>query len=107
MLTVDLEVPLGVSLWIAKPRQNGGDIDNLAKSVLDAFTRASLWKDDSQVVALRVFRLKGPARLIAEIEALGPHRVFTMAWGDTRPHVLRRELAENLTPPPPQGTVTA
>ncbi|MFG1411443.1 RusA family crossover junction endodeoxyribonuclease [Xanthobacter sp. VTT E-85241] len=38
-----------------------GDVDNLAKSVLDAMTQAGCWRDDRQVVRLSV--AKGYAEL--------------------------------------------
>ena len=37
-----------------------GDNDNLAKSVLDALTKAGVWQDDKQVDELHVVKRYGP-----------------------------------------------
>jgi hypothetical protein len=42
-----------------RPGKNCGDVDNLAKSVLDALNGIA-WDDDSQVVDLRVIKAFGP-----------------------------------------------
>jgi Holliday junction resolvase RusA-like endonuclease len=42
-----------------RPGRNCGDVDNLAKGVLDALNGIA-WDDDSQVVDLRVIKAFGP-----------------------------------------------
>ncbi len=37
-------------------RRRVGDLDNLAKTILDSMTKAKVWNDDSQVTALKVKR---------------------------------------------------
>jgi Holliday junction resolvase RusA-like endonuclease len=43
------------SLFVGKP-----DADNVAKLVLDALTRAGVWRDDTQVAGLVVWRWRLP-----------------------------------------------
>lgn len=66
-----IEGPLSVRIWIWK-KSRRGDIDNLAKSVLDALTRYGVWLDDSQVKSLHVEDVKrGTApRLVVDIESI-------------------------------------
>lgn len=66
-----IEGPLSVRIWIWK-KSSRGDIDNLAKSVLDALTRYGVWLDDSQVKSLHVVDVERGAvpRLIVEIESI-------------------------------------
>lgn len=58
----------------AFPGLRAGDVDNLAKAVLDAITRGGgVWKDDAQVVELTVAkRYGGAARTTVEIRRLPP-----------------------------------
>jgi Holliday junction resolvase RusA-like endonuclease len=64
-LTGPLEVNLGVS-WSRKgitevvPRTTKPDVDNLAKLILDAMTKAGYWYDDNQVCDLRIMKYDGP-----------------------------------------------
>ena len=43
-----------VTLEAYPPDNRRRDIDNILKSLLDAFTHGGLWKDDSQVVGLSI-----------------------------------------------------
>ena len=60
-----LTVMLGVS-WFRKgitevvPRTTKPDVDNLAKLILDAMTKAGYWYDDNQVCDLRITKYDGP-----------------------------------------------
>lgn len=47
---------VAVDILFRPPDKRRRDVDNLAKSLLDAFTHAGLWKDDSCVVSLRITR---------------------------------------------------
>ena len=66
-----VEGPLGVEIIFVYPNLKSSkteysrkvtrpDLDNLAKSVLDALTEAGWWKDDSQVCDLRLLKIHGP-----------------------------------------------
>lgn len=62
--------PVRVDVWLALPKPSSapktrrtwpigarsGDADKLARAVLDALTDAGVWRDDSQVVELRVVK---------------------------------------------------
>lgn len=70
VLAVEIEVtaqkPKTSKLPHPKP-----DVDNYAKAVLDAFTHAEVWEDDSQVHALKVTKRWGPVgKIEIEIETL-------------------------------------
>lgn len=60
-----LEVRLLVS-WLKKgfdrnvPKTSKPDVDNLAKLILDAMTKAEYWQDDKQVYDLRITKFDGP-----------------------------------------------
>jgi len=64
-LSGPLTVKLGVS-WSRKgitevvPRTTKPDVDNLAKLILDAMTKAGYWHDDNQVCDLRITKYDGP-----------------------------------------------
>ena len=64
-MTGPLEVNIGVS-WFKKglsevePRITKPDVDNLAKLILDAMTKAGYWHDDNQVCDLRITKYDGP-----------------------------------------------
>ena len=45
---------LAVTIWVWMPDARTRDIDNLLKPLLDACTRAGLWRDDSQVKSLAI-----------------------------------------------------
>ena len=66
-----LENSLSVTLHFYKPTKitakNYGDVDNLAKAVLDA-ANGILWLDDSQIVELHGYKHKGTGKI--EIEVL-------------------------------------
>lgn len=49
--------PAQVWLGITMPDRRKRDIDNVVKPILDALTKAGIWKDDSQVQDLRVTKL--------------------------------------------------
>ena len=65
-----LSGPVRVDLWLALPKPastpkkrrvwpiggRSGDADKLARACLDAITQAGIWRDDSQVVELRVVK---------------------------------------------------
>lgn len=40
---------------VVRPKSKRGDLDNFAKSVLDALTKADVWEDDQYVVNLHVW----------------------------------------------------
>ena len=65
------ENPLSVTLHFYKPTKttakNYGDVDNLAKAVLDA-GNGILWLDDSQIVELHGYKHKGEGKI--EMEAV-------------------------------------
>lgn len=42
------------------PRVSRPDLDNMAKSVIDALTDGGAWSDDSQVTHLRLAKFSGP-----------------------------------------------
>lgn len=78
---VPLEGPLAVTVvcHVQRPKTTKldhpkPDVDNYAKSVLDAATQAGLWGDDSQVVSLQVRKL----------------------WATTEPHI--ELVVKELTP---------
>jgi len=64
-LTGPIEVKLAVT-WFKKglrdivPRTTKPDVDNLAKLILDAMTKAGYWHDDNQVCDLRITKYDGP-----------------------------------------------
>lgn len=58
--------PLCVSLWAYRPRRVG-DLDNVAKAILDAL-KGVAWADDSQIVELHLYRGDDKARPRVEIE---------------------------------------
>ncbi len=47
--------PVAVSVWLYRPRRSG-DVDNTLKALLDA-CNGFLWRDDSQLLELHVYRL--------------------------------------------------
>jgi len=47
---------LSVHLEVFPPDKRKRDLDNLPKGVLDALTKADVWKDDSQIDDLRITR---------------------------------------------------
>jgi Holliday junction resolvase RusA-like endonuclease len=60
-MTARGELRMGVA---DHPGKNLGDVDNIAKGVMDALTDAGIvWADDSQVVELRVSKAWGDADL--------------------------------------------
>ena len=65
-----LECPLKVTLHFYKPvvptGRVYGDIDNLAKAVLDA-CNGVIWKDDKQIVELHCFKHKGIGKIELEV----------------------------------------
>jgi crossover junction endodeoxyribonuclease RusA len=67
-----LEGRLSVSIWLAPPDNRKRDIDNIAKSVLDALTYARVWKDDSQIDRLLLSRLlpMRNGKLLVEIDTI-------------------------------------
>lgn len=62
--------PLKVELHFYKPVkttvQKYGDIDNLAKAVLDA-CNGILWLDDSQIIELHCYKHKGEGKIEMEV----------------------------------------
>ena len=64
------EKPLAVTLHFYKPRKptakNYGDVDNLAKAVLDA-CNGVLWLDDSQIIELHGYKHKGAGKVEIEV----------------------------------------
>lgn len=68
------ENPLSVTLHFYRPRkttaQNFGDIDNLAKAVLDA-CNGIIWQDDRQIEELHAFKHKGKGKIILEVIDIG------------------------------------
>lgn len=46
---------------------NGGDLDNVAKSILDGLTGVA-FKDDKQVCYLQVWRVSGSSKVIVQVE---------------------------------------
>jgi crossover junction endodeoxyribonuclease RusA len=54
--TYGLEGNLKVEIEVYPPDRRKRDLDNLLKSLLDALTHAQVWKDDSQISDLRIYR---------------------------------------------------
>ena len=46
---------------------SGGDLDNVAKSILDGLTGVA-FKDDKQVCYLQVWRVSGSSKVIVQVE---------------------------------------
>ena len=67
------ENPLTVNLHFYRPRQttakNFGDIDNLAKAVLDA-CNGVVWSDDRLITELHAFKHKGAGKIILEVDEI-------------------------------------
>lgn len=63
--------PLTVTLHFYRPRQttakNFGDIDNLAKAVLDA-CNGVIWQDDRLITELHCYKHKGAGKIILEVD---------------------------------------
>lgn len=51
-----LEDPLFVEVYLFPPDRRKRDVDNYMKGLLDGMTEAKLWKDDSIVNQLHIFR---------------------------------------------------
>jgi crossover junction endodeoxyribonuclease RusA len=69
--------PVRVLLEFTQPDRRRRDLDNLAKCVLDALTKASVWMDDSQVHDLRMRWIDVPpagCRVTIESMAAAHHR---------------------------------
>lgn len=47
-----------IVIQIIPPDKRKRDIDNVLKALLDSLTKAGIWKDDSQIVDLRIIKLK-------------------------------------------------
>lgn len=45
-----------MTIYLYPPDKRKRDIDNCLKAILDAFTRAGIWRDDSQIDVLTVAR---------------------------------------------------
>lgn len=67
------ENPLAVTLHFYRPRtptaKNFGDIDNLAKAVLDA-CNGVVWTDDRLITELHAFKHKGAGKIILEVDEI-------------------------------------
>lgn len=69
---------------IPRPRRwmvgSRNDVDNVAKAVLDACTRAGLWADDGQVVDLTIRKIRGAQGEMPRVEIIateaGPIDLF-------------------------------
>jgi len=55
-LAVKLSSKLSVKIYAAPPDNRKRDIDNLAKGILDALTKAGFWLDDNQLDGMNVVR---------------------------------------------------
>lgn len=87
------EQPVRVRAWVALPRpasapktrrtwptgKRSGDIDKLARGLLDALTDAGIWTDDSQVVELHItkdypahLRANAPGATVCIFAVRGP-----------------------------------
>lgn len=66
-----METPLTVRLKLYRQMPvlspKYGDLDNLAKAVLDA-ANGILWKDDRQIISLTVEKYEGSGRIEMEVE---------------------------------------
>lgn len=64
------DAPLAVTLHFYRPRkttaQNFGDIDNLAKAVLDA-ANGIIWTDDRLITELYCYKHKGAGKIEIEV----------------------------------------
>lgn len=64
------DAPLAVTVHFYRPRtptaKNFGDIDNLAKAVLDA-ANGVIWTDDRLITELRCYKHKGTGKIILEV----------------------------------------
>lgn len=45
-----------IQIQICPPDKRKRDIDNVLKALLDSLTKAGVWKDDSQIVDLRIVK---------------------------------------------------
>lgn len=67
------DAPLTVNLHFFRPRtptaKNFGDIDNLAKAVLDA-ANGVIWTDDKLIIELHAFKYKGAGKIILEVDEI-------------------------------------
>jgi crossover junction endodeoxyribonuclease RusA len=54
--TYQLEGDLRVEIEVFPPDRRKRDLDNLLKSLLDSLTHVQVWKDDSQIADLRIYR---------------------------------------------------
>jgi crossover junction endodeoxyribonuclease RusA len=70
-------VRVTVEAWMPDRRKR--DLDNLHKGILDGLTHAGVWKDDSQIDDLRIYRCRAatgelviekPGRVVVTIEAI-------------------------------------
>jgi crossover junction endodeoxyribonuclease RusA len=71
---VTLDDALFMEVYLYPPDRRKRDLDNYMKGLLDALTEAELWKDDSQIDQLHIFRgtvVKGGSVRV-EISEAGP-----------------------------------
>ena len=47
---------VAIQIQIVPPDKRKRDIDNVLKALLDSLTKAGVWKDDSQIVDLRIVK---------------------------------------------------
>ena len=67
LLTGELKVELKIYKRGKLTGRRFGDVDNLAKGILDALT-GLIWRDDSQIISLKIEKAVGEPLIEIEIE---------------------------------------
>lgn len=63
-----LDEPLFMEVYLAPPDRRTRDLDNYMKGLLDACTEAKLWRDDSLIDQLHIYRCQTETRGKVRIE---------------------------------------
>lgn len=69
-----------IQIQICPPDKRKRDIDNVLKALLDSLTKAGVWKDDSQIVDLRIVKydpLEGGGTVVNIIDMEQDESVIT------------------------------